>query len=315
MKEPAMPRPSAAAVLPRKTRDIHNHHMDSTIWDDFAFRDDDVVIATYAKSGTTWMQQIVGQLIFAGDPAVTVSELSPWMDLRVPPKPVKLAAVEAQTHRRFLKTHLPVDALVLSPKAKYVFVARDGRDVVWSLYNHHARANALWYEALNDSPGRVGPAIAPPVEDIRRYFLDWLDRDGHPFWPYWENIRGWWAIRDLPNVHVVHYADLKADLAGEIARIARFLGIAVDPADFAAIVAHCRFDWMKRHAAQAAPLGGVFWDGGAETFIHKGVNGRWRDVLTEADSARYEARARAELGADCAAWLAGGRSATALLAA
>ena len=310
-----MPRPSAAAVLPRKTRDIHNHHMDSTIWDDFAFRDDDVVIATYAKSGTTWMQQIVGQLIFAGDPAVNVSELSPWMDLRVPPKPVKLAAVEAQTHRRFLKTHLPVDALVLSPKAKYVFVARDGRDVVWSLYNHHARANALWYEALNDSPGRVGPAIAPPVEDIRRYFLDWLDRDGHPFWPYWENIRGWWAIRDLPNVHVVHYADLKADLAGEIARIARFLGIAVDPADFAAIVAHCRFDWMKRHAAQAAPLGGVFWDGGAETFIHKGVNGRWRDVLTEADSARYEARARAELGADCAAWLAGGRSATALLAA
>jgi len=283
MKEPAMPRPSAAAVLPRKTRDIHNHHMDSTIWDDFAFRDDDVVIATYAKSGTTWMQQIVGQLIFAGDPAVNVSELSPWMDLRVPPKPVKLAAVEAQTHRRFLKTHLPVDALVLSPKAKYVFVARDGRDVVWSLYNHHARANALWYEALNDSPGRVGPAIAPPVEDIRRYFLDWLDRDGHPFWPYWENIRGWWAIRDLPNVHVVHYADLKADLAGEIARIARFLGIAVDPADFAAIVAHCRFDWMKRHAAQAAPLGGVFWDGGAETFIHKGVNGRWRDVLTEAD--------------------------------
>ena len=311
-----MTRPAApAAVLPCKTRDIHNHHMDSTIWDDFAFRDDDVVIATYAKSGTTWMQQIVGQLIFAGDPAVNVSELSPWLDLRVPPKPVKLAALEAQSHRRFVKTHLPVDALVLSPKAKYIFVARDGRDVVWSLYNHHARANGLWYEVLNDTPGRVGPAIEPPVDDIRRYFLDWLDRDGHPFWPYWENIRSWWAIRDLPNVHVVHYADLKADLAGEIARIARFLNIAVDPADFAAIVAHCRFDWMKRHAAQAAPLGGVFWDGGAQTFIHKGVNGRWRDVLAEADSARYEARARAELGAACAAWLAGGRTATALLAA
>lgn len=311
-----MTRPAApAAVLPCKTRDIHNHHMDSTIWDDFAFRDDDVVIATYAKSGTTWMQQIVGQLIFAGDPAVNVSELSPWLDLRVPPKPVKLAALEAQSHRRFVKTHLPVDALVLSPKAKYIFVARDGRDVVWSLYNHHARANGLWYEVLNDTPGRVGPAIEPPVDDIRRYFLDWLDRDGHPFWPYWENIRSWWAIRDLPNVHVVHYADLKADLAGEIARIARFLNIAVDPADFAAIVAHCRFDWMKRHAAQAAPLGGVFWDGGAQTFIHKGVNGRWRDVLGEADSARYEALARAELGAECAAWLAGGRTATALLAA
>ena len=50
--------------------------------------------------------------------------------------------VEAQTHRRFLKTHLPVDALVFSEKAKYIYIGRDGRDVVWSLYNHHANAPA-----------------------------------------------------------------------------------------------------------------------------------------------------------------------------
>lgn len=45
-----------ATPLPVKTREMHNHHMDSTIWNDFSFRDDDIVIATYAKSGTTWMQ-------------------------------------------------------------------------------------------------------------------------------------------------------------------------------------------------------------------------------------------------------------------
>ena len=49
--------------------------------------------------------------------------MSPWVDLRVPPREVKLPAIEAQTHRRFLKTHLPVDALVFSPKARYVYVA------------------------------------------------------------------------------------------------------------------------------------------------------------------------------------------------
>lgn len=99
---------------PRKTRELHSHHFDSTVWNDFAFRDDDIVIGTNAKSGTTWTQQIVGQLIFSGEPEVNVAEVSPWIDLRVPPKAVKLAAVEAQTHRRFLKTHLPVDALVFS---------------------------------------------------------------------------------------------------------------------------------------------------------------------------------------------------------
>jgi aryl sulfotransferase len=293
---------------PRKTREMHNHHFDSTIWNDFAFRDDDIVVATYAKSGTTWTQQIIGQLLFGGDPDVNVAELSPWLDLRVPGKAEKLAAVEAQTHRRFLKTHLPVDALVFSPKAKYVFVARDGRDVVWSMYNHHARANDLWYQLLNDTPGRVGDPIAPPPDSIRQYFHDWLDRDGHPFWPFWENIRSWWNVRHLPNVLLVHFAALKADLPGEIFRIAEFLDIPLDEARIPAILEHCSFDWMKRNAAKAAPLGGVFWDGGAETFINKGTNGRWRDVLTAEDNARYGARAHAELGAEAARWLATGRS-------
>lgn len=86
---------------PRKSRELHNHHFDSTIWNDLVFRGDDIVIATYAKSGTTWMQQIVGQLLFDGDPDLSVAEMSPWLDLRVPPKEVKLPLVEAQTHRRF----------------------------------------------------------------------------------------------------------------------------------------------------------------------------------------------------------------------
>jgi aryl sulfotransferase len=108
---------------PKKKREFHNHHFDSTIWNDFSFRDDDIIIATYGKAGTTWMQQIVGQLLFDGDRNVEVAEMSPWLDLRVPPKEVKLPLVEAQTHRRFIKTHLPVDALRFSPEAKSILAA------------------------------------------------------------------------------------------------------------------------------------------------------------------------------------------------
>ena len=294
------------ATQPQKTREIHNHHFDSTVWNEFKFRDDDIVIATYAKSGTTWVQQIVSQLMFNGAEGIDVAEMSPWLDLRIPPKEIKLPAVEAQTHRRFLKTHLPVDALVFSHKAKYIYIARDGRDVVWSFYNHHANANDAWYEALNDTPGRVGPPIERPTDDIVQYFRDWLDNDGYPMWPFWENVRTWWEIRHMPNVHVIHFEALKRDMPKEIRGIADFLDIEIDDSRWDAILKHCSFDYMKANASKSVPLGGIFWDGGAETFIHKGVNGRWRDVLPEADEARYEARALEELGPECSRWLASG---------
>ena len=294
---------SSTLKAPVKTRELHSNHFDSTIWNDLAFRDDDIIIATYAKSGTTWMQQIIAQLIHRGDPMLEVAEMSPWLDLRVPPKAIKLAAVEAQTHRRFLKTHLPVDALVFSPKARYLYIGRDGRDVVWSFYNHHVNANAVWYSALNDTPGLVGPPIGPPPDDIRQYWREWMDRDGFPWWPFWENIRTWWEIRELPNVLLVHFEDLKKDMRSEMRRIAAFLEIPIDESRWPRIVEYCSFDWMKQNATKSVPLAGAFWDAGAQVFINKGVNGRWRDTLTPVDVAEYRERAVAELGSECARWL------------
>jgi aryl sulfotransferase len=292
---------------PVKTREFHNHHFDSTIWNDFRFRDNDIIIATYAKSGTTWMQQIVGQMLLGPDPELAVADMSPWLDLRVPPKEVKLPMVEAQTHRRFLKTHLPVDALVFSPKARYLYIGRDARDVVWSVYNHHANANDLWYQALNDTPGRVGPPIGRPNPDIRQYWHEWLDKDGFPFWPFWENARTWWAVRHLPNVMFIHFAELKADLPGSMKRIAGFLDISVDSANWPRILEYCSFDWMKANATKSVPLGGAFWDAGAQVFINKGINGRWQSVLNADECRVYEERALRELGPECARWMATGR--------
>lgn len=281
---------------------MHSNHFDSTVWNDFKFRDDDIVIGTYAKSGTTWMQQIVSQLIFNGEENLPVAHMSPWVDLRVPPAPVKLGAIEEQTHRRFVKTHLPIDALVYSPKAKYIYIVRDGRDVVWSHYNHHVNANEAYYEALN-GPGLVGPPMEPPTEDIVEYYREWLDKDGYPLWSQFENVKGWWDIRDLPNLHLVHFNNLKKDLPGEMRKIADFLEIEVDDSKWEEIVNHCTFEYMKEHADTTAPLGGAMWKGGAKTFIHKGTNGRWRDMLTEEDSKRYEDMCYERLGDECAHWL------------
>ena len=106
---------------------------------------------------------------------------------------------------------------------------------------------------------------------------------------------------------LVHFANLKLDMPNEIRRIAAFLEIPINESRWDAILEHCSFEWMKENATKSVPLGGAFWDAGAEVFINKGVNGRWSDTLTPEESAEYEKRAEAELGADCARWLATGK--------
>ena len=158
--EPADP------AWPRKTRELQNHHMDSTDLERLRLpprRRDHRDL----REGRHHVDPARGRPAdLPGPEEVDVATLSPWVDLRVPPKAEKLAAIEAQRHRRFLKTHLPVDALVFSPQAKYIYVGRDGRDIVWSLHNHHSNANEEWYRTMNDTPGRVGPPIQPPPESV-----------------------------------------------------------------------------------------------------------------------------------------------------
>ena len=282
---------------PVKTREMHNHTMDSTIWNDFTFRDDDIIIVTWGKTGTTWVQQIISQMIFNGEEDLPVADMSPWLDFRLPHKSIKLPMVEAQEHRRFLKTHLPVDALVFSPKAKYVYIGRDARDIAWSLFNFHYYALDAMYDAINGEPGLIGPPLPKPENDVVRYYLDFIYWNGYPWWELWGSIRSWWDIRHLPNVMFIHFQNLKD---GE------FLEIDCDEDKWPEIVEHCTFDYMKAHATPSVPMGGIFWEGGAETFIYKGTNGRWKDVLSAEEIERYEQIAVENLGEECAHWLATG---------
>ena len=167
--------------------------------------------------------------------------------------------------------------------------------------------NEAYYDVMNNSPGLVGPPMERCDPDIHRYWQTWFERDGYPHWSLWDNIRSWWAVRDLPNVKMIHFNDLKRDMRGQMTEIAEFLGIDVAPTDWEEIALYCSFDWMRAHGENAVPLGGAIWEGGVSTFINKGVNGRWQSVLSDAESEAYEARAKAELGEECANWLATGQ--------
>jgi aryl sulfotransferase len=106
---------------------------------------------------------------------------------------------------------------------------------------------------------------------------------------------------------LLHFSQLKKDLPGQIGRIAGFLDIEIDAASWPAVLDHCGFAHMKSHADLVAPRGGVFFEGGAQSFINKGTNARWRDVLGVEDIREYETAARNNLGEDCATWLATGQ--------
>lgn len=293
---------------PLKSAELQNHHMDSTRWDKFAYREGDIVIGTWAKSGTTWMQQIIAQLIFNGAEKIPVLEISPWLEHRAGPLAPMLEMLDAQAHRRFLKTHLPATTLQASPLAKYIYIARDGRDALWSWYEHHCSYTDLPYKLLNETPGLVGPPFERPGSDVVEYFRQWLARDGHPAWPFFSNIQSWWDVRREPNVLMIHFNALKADLEGEMRKIADFCDFDVEEKMWPSLVDHCTFDYMKANADQLTPrLSKVFVHGG-NSLINRGKNDRWRNTLSEADSRHYEATAAKVLSPDCAAWLATGKS-------
>lgn len=296
----------AGAEWPKKLREYQNHHMDSTRWNDFDHRDGDIVIATWVKSGTTWMQQIVGQLLFNGAEDIPVMDICPWLDLRIIPKEETFEMLAQQSHRRFLKTHLPADTVPIQSNVKYIFVGRDGRDALWSWHHHHSQLTDQGYEAFNKTPGLVGYPLPRPNPDIVEYFRNWLSNDGYPIWPFFSNIRSWWEIRNLPNTLFVHFNELKEDLSGQMRRVAEFLEQPIDETNWPIQVEHCTFEYMKDHAEALTPMLEQMFSGGAKAFINKGTNARWRDALSEEDVRNYESIALRELGPQCAKWLATG---------
>lgn len=288
-------------VWPKKTREIQNFLMDSTQWNDFRFRDDDIVISTWSKAGTTWMQQIVAQMIFDGSDTVFGQAESPWIDFQLMPESGAIA--EAQTHRRFLKTHLPIDAIVFSPKAKYIYVGRDARDVIWSFHHHMTHMTEAATEGFAEVQRRTGTPPPPPLPpDVREFYLGWLEFGAQMETSFWDNVQGWWNTRHLPNVLIVHYNNMKNDLPGQFMRIADFLDIGIDPEKLPRMLKHCSLEHMKERAAHVEWLEKMF-DGGGRTFVHKGTNGRWKDVLTPAEIARCDEVAAKYLTPDCAHWL------------
>lgn len=306
--------------LPQVIHTYQHHILDSTRWQRYQPRADDIVITTSPKAGTTWMQEIVRQLIFSGQPdaperhAVALWQVSLWLEQRTFPVDEVLNQLEAQQHRRFIKSHLPADALPFFPQVKYIVVGRDARDVVMSLWNHYAEFTDAYRERLNKFPGSDGSLLPPPPADFHTFWRAWItrgrfawEREGYPFQGHLYHIQSWWNFRQLPNILFVHYNDLKTNLADELRRIADFLTIPLADAQLPAIMQAVTLDAMREREAHLNPAMQEIWTEGAKTFFFKGTNGRWKDLLSDAELGLYTEKAAHLLTPDCRAWLEQGR--------
>ncbi len=301
--------------LPTRSRDYQGHMLDSARWDHIEPRDDDVIVATAYKAGTTWMQVIVGNLIFLGrEIPGALLEMSPWVDMRGVALDDMLALVEAQDHRRFFKSHLALDGLRFFPQNKYIHVARDPRDVFISMWNHHRNYTDEVIEKVRGLDSVVGWPWPDCPDNAKAFWRDWISRgsfpwehDGYPYWSSLHHLATWWDYRHLPNVLFVHYNDMLRDIEGEMRRVARFLDIEVPEAAWPGLVDAVSIDTMRDNAGAIMGEHASHFKGGGTTFIHKGTNGRWRDVLDDNDMKLYRAAMARTLKPEAAAWLENGR--------
>lgn len=280
---------------------------DNARWQSFRFRPGDIVISTRSKHGTTWVQMICALLVF-GSPELPepLGRLSPWVDRLTEPQEALFARLDEQRHRRFLKTHTPLDGLPIEPGATYIVVARHPLDAAVSLYHQAANIDRARLRQLVGLPEPETPP--PPRPAVHDWLVEWIEEDPAPsesldslpgvMW----HLTDAWSRRAEPNIVLVRYDDLQADLGGTMRELARRLGFAVDEAAWPALVKAASFSQMRANAEALVPdRNGVLRDPAA--FFRRGTSGAASEVLSAAERARYEERARQLAPADVVDWL------------
>lgn len=227
---------------------------------EFGERDDDIFVATYLRSGTTWMQMILYQLTTDGNMDFGhIYDVSPWLR-NLSAREGKLPELPSP---RIIKMHDPYHKVMAGKKGRFIFVIREGRDMAHSLWHHHRNYNNS------------------KLTEEENFDLTFRDKNDMNWFDFTE---AWLTNKNGHNILYVRYEDLQANLAGQIERIAQFLGITVQPEQMQRVLERSSFAFMKQHEEK-------FGEQPPEEkhdivynqFIRSGRTGEGRNSLSEAD--------------------------------
>jgi hypothetical protein len=228
-------------------------------------RPQDVFVATQMRCGTTWMQQLVYQIVTRGhgdftDPGRThLYAISPWIEA-VNSVSIGEAPFVGKPPTRIVKTHLPASHCPYNADAKYIYVARHPVSCFASIVDFNR--------------SMLGPLL-PPVDTM----VAWFCSDRMYWLPWPVHVEGWWGWAEKRNnVLFVHFEDMKRNLGAVVERVAAFLGGELTAAERQRVVDRSSFEYMKDHEEyfEMAPPSMFSVAGGK--FMASGKEKRYEDV-------------------------------------
>ncbi|KAH7938441.1 hypothetical protein HPB49_023604 [Dermacentor silvarum] len=240
-------------------------------------RDDDVFVVSYSKCGAAFVQHIVHLIFNKGHPSgdyVQWSKATPHLEL------VGAEAVRRMPRPNAIKSHLPVQLMPWSERAKYIYVARNPKDCFVSIF-------------LNRQLFLKQKSMDAAFQEFVSGDMIWGD--------YFDHVCGWYERRAEPNVMFLLYEDIKRSPHEVIERLAQFLGdewlesVALDESALDMIVHHSSYDFMKEHTTRTAPALRT------RTFARRGTVGDWRSTLNGGQERQLERLLR-ERSKDSGLW-------------
>ncbi|KAJ0180699.1 hypothetical protein K1T71_004103 [Dendrolimus kikuchii] len=260
-------------------------------------RPTDVIVASYQRSGTTWLQELVWMVLndvdFERSNAVPLVERYSFLDqfmyindsaneyfLRSNGNTPEIRymldeffntpahkKIENVPGPRFIKTHLPMS---LMPRqaldiGKVVYVARDPRDVAVSSY-FHAKLFNHTYDYKGDF----------------KQFWNYFYNDLYTLTPFFEHVKEAWTLRSHPNMLFVFYEEMLKDLPATIKKVSNFFGKHLTEQQSSELCEHLRIENFKKNkSVNFETLKSLNILSPEESFIRKGKAGGWKDYFDE----------------------------------
>ena len=183
---------------------LNQKNMDSAAR--YKAKDSDIFVCSFAKCGTTWVQNIVWLIIHDGESFEGC--MADTIPMLVFDGCEGVEAIDDSVYPRIVKTHLPYSMTPQNPNTKYIYITRNPKDALVSFY-YHLKGFRGHYDCPDVTLNDVFPLYVAGKVDFNSYF---------------DHVAEWYSKRDEAKVLFLFYEDLKRDLKSNVMKIAKFLG-------------------------------------------------------------------------------------------